>query len=170
MAKSQYFEIIDRISNEITDRFQENSDILTAISEVSKIKDDDFDIKKLEPLTEINLTLPSAAELVVVRKFLSKEENTRENSTLQNLFPVKEAVKDTYRLLEAAETFASSTAVAECSFSALSRIDTVRRMAMTDKRLCNLTFLAFEKNKLKSLDKNSIISRFAAKNRKIQLL
>lgn len=131
LAKSQYFEIIDRVLNEIAERFQENSNIFIAISEINNIKNENFDIKTLEPLTEINLTLPSAAELTVVTIFLSKQENKREDSTLKNLFPVKDAVKDTYNLFEAAEAFGSSTAIAECSFSALSRIDTVRRMAMT---------------------------------------
>lgn len=169
LAKSQYFDIIDRILMEMNRRFQENSDILIAITEVNNLESDDFDRNALEPLNEINLTLPSEAELTVVKKFLSKEENKKGNSTLQNLFPVREAVKDTYRLLEAAETFGSSTAIAECSFSALSRIDTVRRMAMTDKRLCNLTFLAFEKNKLKTLDRNLIVQKFVQKNRRVQL-
>lgn len=53
---------------------------------------------------------------------------------------------------------------------ALSRTDTVRRMSMTDKRLCNLTILAFEKNKLKTLDEDSIIRKFSEENRRVQLL
>lgn len=170
LVKSQYFEVIDRVSSEMICRFQENSNILTAITEINNIERDDFDHDALEPLIEINLTLPSVAELTVVKQFLSKNENKQGYSVLQNLFPVREAVKDTYHILEAAEVFGSSTAIAECSFSALSRIDTVRRMAMTDRRLCNLTFLAFEKNKLKNLDQNSIIQKFTQKNRRIQLL
>ncbi|XP_055304939.1 uncharacterized protein LOC129569799 [Sitodiplosis mosellana] len=169
LLKSQYFNVIDRVSSEMARRFDENTDILTAIDEVNNIGDDDFDRNALKPLSEINLTLPSEAELSVVKQFLSKEKNKQGMSKLEKLFPVREAMNDTYQLLEAAETFASSTAVSECSFSALSRIDTVRRMAMTDKRLCNLTFLAFEKKKLKTLDDNSIMRKFNEKNRRLSL-
>lgn len=82
--KSIYFEVIDRVSHEMTRRFAENSDILTAITEVNNISSDDFDRKSLDPLTEINLTLPSEAELTVVNIFLSKEENQHGKTTLEN--------------------------------------------------------------------------------------
>lgn len=169
LLKSQYFAVIDRVSSEMTRRFDDSTDILTAISEINNIGNDDFDRNVPEPLRKIGLKLPSEAEISVVKQFLSKEENKRGNFLLECIHPVREAVKDTYDLLEAADTFGSSTAVSECSFSTLSRIDTMRRMAMTDKRLCNLTFLAFEKDKLKTLDINCIVQKFTEKNRRVQL-
>ena len=81
---------------------------------------------------------------------------------------MRETVKDTF-FFEAVETFGSSTATSECSFSALSKIDTVRRQSMTDKRLCNLTFLAFEKKNLKDVDEISVMRKFAEKSRRVQL-
>lgn len=63
------------------------------------------------------------------------------------LFPIKEAFAETYNLFDAIETIASSTAINECSFSALSRVDSIRRMSMTDQRLRDLSFIAFEKKK-----------------------
>lgn len=87
------------------------------------------------------------------------------------LLPFKDGIESTYKLLEAVESLGSSTAVNECAFSALSRIDTVRRMAMTDQRLCNLAFLAFEKNRISSIKDfdDKILRKFNEKNRKIQL-
>lgn len=67
------------------------------------------------------------------------------------------------------ETFGNSTSTNECSFSALSRIDTVRRMSMTNQRLCNLAFLAFEKQRLGSLEEELVLRKFCEKNRRIQL-
>ena len=146
LLKTKYFSVIDRISTEILCRFYDNSDILIAITEANNIDQDDFDLSCLAPLNEINLKLPSETELTIVKQFLAKKENTQGKlCILEKLFPVRETVKDTYQLFEAVETFGSSTATSECSFSALSRIDTVRRQSMTDERLCNLTFLAFEK-------------------------
>lgn len=57
----------------------------------------------------------------------------------------------TYQLFEAIETFGATTSMNDLSFSALSRIDTMRRSSMTDQRLRDVAFLAFEKNSLKSL-------------------
>lgn len=168
LFKSQYFIVIDRVIAEMTHRFETNIDILTAIMEVNNLGNDNFDRNVLEPLKKINLSLPSEVELKVVQKYLSKEENKKEESILKNISPVKEAVEDTYHLLEAAETFGSSTTISECSFSALARIDTVRRMAMTDIRLCNLAFIAFEKNKMELLQEDDIVKKFAEKNRRVQ--
>lgn len=133
---------------------------------------DDFDETKLTPLVDIGLILPSDSELDVVKKFISSETKKPENAKmtiLKLLTPVKDAFLNTYHLFEAFEAFGSSTAINECSFSAVSRIDTVRRMCMTDERLRNLSFLAFEKKRLTDLNELDIMHKFAEKNRKIQL-
>lgn len=85
------------------------------------------------------------------------------------LLPVKDAFPTTYHLLEAGDTFGSSTAINECSFSAVARIDTVRRMSMSDRRLRDLSFLAFEKKRLSSIKEDDIMRKFSEKNRRIQL-
>lgn len=79
--------------------------------------------------------------------------------------PVKDAFADTYRLFEACDAFGSSTAIIESSFSALARIDTVRRMCMTDQRLRDSSFLAFEKKRLSSIEEDDIMRKFSEKNR-----
>lgn len=146
--KPAYLEVIDYILIEMKARFNNENDVLMAVSEVNNINSDDFEYKSLRPLTDIGLILPSEVELNVMKTFLSKETKKPENeniSTLKLLFPVKDAFSDTYRLFEACETFGSSTAINECSFSSLARIDTVRRMCMNDQRLRDLSILAFEK-------------------------
>lgn len=85
------------------------------------------------------------------------------------LFPIKSAFPASFSLFEACETFGNSTSFNECAFSALARIDTVRRMSMLNARLCDLTFLAFEKKLLGSVKVEDIIRKFSEKNRRIQL-
>lgn len=75
ILKSQYFEIIDRVVQEIKRR---NNDIWLAISEVSNIYSSSFDRNILLPLIEIGLTVPSQAELSVVKKYVSKKQNKPE--------------------------------------------------------------------------------------------
>lgn len=170
--KSMYFEVIDYVLSEMRRRFQNNNNILLAISELNNINSNKFDQNSLGPLEEIGLVLPSESELQVVKTFLAKEMEKPENehkTILKILLPVKDAFPIIYRLFEAAESFGSSTSINECSFSALARIDTVRRMSMSDQRLLNLSFLAFENKRLTLLDEDDIVRKFAEKNRRIQL-
>lgn len=157
LLKQQYFEMIDRVCREIRFRFQENNEILMAVSEASRMHCVDFDRNSLLPLNEIGLIVPSEAELLVIKNYLKKELNKPEwqgSSMMKILYPVKDAFSQTYHLLQGVEVFGSSTSTNESSFSALSRIDTIRRMSMTDQRMCNLAFLAFEKKKLSSLQED----------------
>lgn len=123
-------------------------------------------------MTELQVTLPSSAECAVAKTYLLSEKNKpewKEKSILETLFPVKTAFPVTYRLFEAIETFGATTSVNESSFSALSRIDAIRRSSMTDQRLRDLAFLAFEKKRLNTLRIDKILRKFSEKNRKIQL-
>lgn len=104
-------------------KYEEPTDVVTALTKINSINSGNFHRNSLKPLNEINLILPSGAESIVVKSFLSKEENKRGKFTLETLFPVREAIKDTNHLLGAFETISSSTATSECSFSALSKIN-----------------------------------------------
>lgn len=137
--KPVYFEIIDNITNEFEKRFHNNSAILTALSDLNTITDSNFDRKTLEPLERIGLILPFEAELDVVSRYLIKEKDKPENaesSNLKILFPVRSAFPQSYRLFEACE---SSTSVNECAFSALARIDVMKRMSMSTDLRCQLS-------------------------------
>lgn len=55
LREFQYFDTIDRVLNEITNRFQENSGMLTPITEINNINNNDnFDRNALEPSTVSN--------------------------------------------------------------------------------------------------------------------
>lgn len=169
--KRCYFEIIDSVVEEMTQRFDQNNDILMAVAAA-----DDFELDALQPLSTLNLTLLSPEEIAVARTFLLNKKNEEKDdkakkkfSIVQTLSPFAEVFRNTYRLFEAIETFGSSTSVNESSFSALSRIDTVRRCSMTDQRMRDLAFIAFEKKRLDSLTTDDILRKFAEKNRRIQL-
>lgn len=170
--KRIYFEFIDKIISEMDERFERNHIILNAVEVATNILSDNFDYNALDPLTELQVILPSREEFAVVKSYLLNERNKPEwhdKSILQTLFPVKTAFPTTYRLFEAIETFGATTSMNESSFSSLSRIDTIRRSSMTDQRLCDLAFLAFEKKRLNLLKIDVILRKFSEKSRKIKL-
>lgn len=89
---------------------------------------------------------------------------------LPELFKMKIAFPDVYKMFAAVDTFGSSTSVCECSFSALDRIGTPKRISMKNDRLRNLTFLAFEKKRLSNLPIDEVMKEFNKNpNRKLQL-
>lgn len=112
VLKRTFFEIIDTIVSEMTLRFDQNNDILMAIKASNDFLTDDFDYDVLQPLTALNLTLPSREEISVAKTFLlgekSKETDKKPRKTiLELLFPVSNVLGETYRLFEAIETFGS---------------------------------------------------------------
>lgn len=168
--KQIYFEIIDKTIREINSRFTENNEILMALVAANEIDKHDFDSVALKPLAALGLQLPSNSEIEVAGTYLRNQRAKGESdSFLKLLSPIKNALENTYHFLEAVETFGSSSAVCECSFSALSRIDTVRRMTMTDKRLRDLSYIAFEKKGISDDIAKNVIEAFAERNRRIQL-
>lgn len=94
----------------------------------------------------------------------------KDNTMLIILLQVKEATPNTYRLIEANETFGRSTAINKCSFSALASIDTVLQISLTERRLRELSFLAFEKKRRSFITEDHILHKICEKNRRIQLL
>ena len=81
---------------------------------------------------------------------------------------MRDAFPATYRLFAAIETFGSSTAISEASFSCTNRIQTIQRMSMKVERLCNLSFLAFEHKYLNNVSNDKILEKFCEKGRKIK--
>lgn len=170
--KRIYYGIIDKVIVEMDERFERNSAILNAVEAACDFLNDNFEYNVLRPLTELQVQLPSPEEFSVVKTYLLNERNKpewQERTMLQSLNPVKSAFPNTYRLFEAIETFGATTSMNESSFSALSRIDTIRRSSMTNQRLRDLAFLGFEKKRLNSLNVDVILRKFMEKNRKIQL-
>lgn len=67
---------------------------------------------------------------------------------LQHLYPVRAAFPKVFKIFCAIETFPCSTTISECSFSCLARVGILGRIHMTNERLRNLSFLAFEKKRI----------------------
>lgn len=89
---------------------------------------------------------------------------------LTELYKVRSGMEKVYNLFAAVETFPSGTAVCESSFSTLTRIMRPQRISMLTQRLNNLSFLAFEQKRLKSLNLDTVLIKFdALKDRKVQL-
>lgn len=89
---------------------------------------------------------------------------------LSTLFDYREMLPRVYNLYAAVETFACSTAICEASFSALARINISSRLSMTNKRMRNLSFLAFEHKRLKKIAIDRVLKKFNDKrDRRVQL-
>lgn len=170
--------MLTQVISEMKKRFTENNELLLALA-----KSDDMNIDSLSPLEKIDVFAKNdeiEAELKTAKKFVEverkrieekeiEEKKKKVKSVLEIIAPVKTAFPNVFKLYCAIETFGCSTAVNESAFSAVSRIDVVRRMSMTTKRLCNLSFLAYEKKILLEIDDKLILEKFKQKNRKILL-
>jgi len=79
---------------------------------------------------------------------------------------------NSYHLGRIALCLAVSTATCERSFSALRQIKTYVRNSMSDSKLCNVSLLATERERLHSLSVDAVVDAFAVahKNRRITLL
>lgn len=169
LLKRLFHNCVGVVLNELKARFTEFSDILIAASCAAETN---FEYESLQPLAKI-INLPEEWELRSAKAFTDRqnaESEKQSQSALQMFDSVKLAFPNVYKMLEAVETIGCSTAVNEASFSSLARVDTINRMSMSNERLRNLTFLAFEAKEVHSVDKMTIIRAFHnAKDRKVQL-
>lgn len=157
-------------------RFTENNDILLAISNAHRME-----LKELKPLESLGISLPSEHELKTAKTYVdreykdwenekAKESETKRFNTLATLYKVRDAFPNVYQMYAIIETFGCSTAVCEASFSALAQINIKTRLSMKDDRMRNLAFLAFERERLKSVSTEEVLRKFDnAKERKVQL-
>lgn len=167
--KSCFYEVIDVVLGEFNARFTENNTILLAISNSFEM-----DLEKLKPLEQLGIQLPSEHELITAEKYIENKRKNWENEErfdiLSNLYEVRDAFPSVYEMYAIIETFGCSTAICEASFSALSGINVPSRLSMTNKRMRNLAFLAFESKRIKTISFDKILRKFNdAKERKVQL-
>lgn len=164
LLKASYFEIIDLISREMQRRFNDNNEVLLSLSSAN-----DFDLQTLKALEGCGITLPPTAEMTVAKAYVEKNRK-EDDSILSTILPIKAAVPLVYDLFRAVDTFGCSTAVCEASFSAVSRVGIVGRMSMTNQRLRQLSFLAFENRFLVGIQPGEVLRKFnQSKNRRVQL-
>lgn len=167
--KSAYFEVIDIFLSEMKHRFEENSDILLAISDANELS-----IEKLQPLKRLGISLPLEPELIVAKSYLDRrrqehddERKKRDENDFKGLFnellelyTMREAFPNVYKLMATIDTFGCSSTICECSFSALDRVGDKTRLNMSDERLRQLSFLAFEYKRLRNLSVDLVLKRF----------
>lgn len=177
--KSAYFGVIDIFKSEKVRRFNNENQILSAVSEARE-----FSFDKLKPLEKLGLDLPSTEELAVAKTFIDRKKAEHEEqrkslnenafktrfNLLKHLYDMREAFPSVYKIMVSVDTFGCSTTVCECSFSALDRIGTAPRINMGNNRLRNLTFLAFENKSFSKITPDLILQKFNSNHiRRIQL-
>ena len=89
---------------------------------------------------------------------------------LHKLYEQKRAFSNVCKLAAAAATFVCSVAIFECSFSALSLLNTPHWRSMTYERQRYLALLAFEKSRSKKIDLDEFVVRLGRKHTRLPLL
>lgn len=167
--KSAFFEVIDILVAEMRKRFDENNEVLIALSAADKMKEEE--LKPLEALEGIKV--PTQIQLNLAKRVILKDANDLNLNSkliLDRIFPHQVGFPDVYRFYCAIQAFGCSTAINECSFSSLARIGILPRISMASKRLRDLTFLAFESKELQAIPVESILRTFNNdKKRRLQL-
>ena len=168
------FEVIDTVNSEIQRRFAENKWLNKALRGIVFQSDVFLSIETLQPLSKLGVTIPTPEELIVAKSYLKRllpetDSAIGTNRLLEVMHAQKEAFPDTYAMLAAIATVASSQAVCESSFSSMTRIDRPQRRAMTTARQANLVLLSFEKKRTASLDMVKFVRKFAAGHSRLQL-
>lgn len=136
-------------SQRVSETGRENETASAAAAmEVDDEDDDDLDFQ-------------SAAE----EEECKRKKVMSKNSIVKILYPVREAFPQTYKLFCALETFLCSTTISECLFSCLARVGILGRIHMTNQRLRELTFLAFEQKEAKSIETETILRHFNNKKK-----
>lgn len=80
------------------------------------------------------------------------------------LHPYKESLPDAFHHFCAVQTFGSSTALCESSFSAHSQLQTSQRLSLSGPRLTDLFFIAFEYKHLWSCQSYSVYKPYKLSN------
>lgn len=172
--RSCFYEVIDVSLEEFKDRFTENNDILLALSNAPNME-----VDQLKPLEKLGITLPPEHEMKTAKTYINNkrkewqeatEENRSQFNILSLMYEAKDAFPEVYKFFAIVETFACSTAVCEASFSALAQINIPSRLSMTNERMRNLAFIAFEAKRLKNISIDDVLKAFNdKKDRKVQL-
>lgn len=172
--RSCFHQTIDVSLAEFDQRFTENNEILLALS-----NSPNMELEELKPLEKIGVVLPPVHEMETAKRYIESKKEEWSNSSeekkgrfniLSSLYEVREAFPEVYKLYAIIDTFACSTAICEGSFSALAQINIPPRISMTNERMRNLAFIAFEHKRLKNISIDDILKEFHnRKDRKVQL-
>lgn len=175
-----YFNVFDRIINEMDRRFTDNCEILKGFSTLNPKSIVFLNIDTMRPLLlHYNCDEESAqVEIKLLHKTLERY-NKEKGHIIESLTDLtkfldeyKLAFHEIYKLCCIAITIPSSSAGCERSFSVLKRIKTYLRNSTGQSRLTNLSIINIEKELITEEDSNDIIDTFATvhNNRRILLL
>ncbi len=171
--RSNYFEAIDLINEELKRRFNQSSMKICIAREelllISPIANEDDNVlnKTLEQACLPNIFDKNKLrrQLLKLHEKMSKESIPRKlDNIVKLLLEIDPAVRSMFSDIEMLACLILSTPVsaanAERSFSTLRRLKTWLRTAMSQKRLTHLALLTVHRNKLNKLDMNGLISQF----------
>lgn len=168
-GKLLYFEVIDRFTSEMDQRFMQNMPLLDALSAFDPSSSNFLEISKVERVMchyqeilgvddhaiESQLSL---AKLHLSKSDISKMDLLRAIEILSDL-PV--AYSAVLKLMKLVATLPVTTTSNERFFSALGRVKDYLRSTMGNDRLSDLMIMAVEKEEVKKLDLDRLVNDFA---------
>ncbi|XP_063920420.1 zinc finger MYM-type protein 1-like [Zophobas morio] len=175
-----FYPILDKILMEINCRFQQNNELLEALSSLDPKNDEFLNAQKIYKIVlhyniVYNSTLEDVeAECKIKKKICARPENKCVDTTLK-LVKLLEKFQPAFEILfgccKIAVIMPVSTASCERSFSCLKRIKTYLRSKMLDDRLANIAILSIETERSTeiALDKTLELFSSAHQNRRIVL-
>ena len=177
-----YFEVLDHVSGEISNRF-EQSDVSTVCSIESLLIDSangedipelpEAVVKFFEGKVDIGslriqlLMLPDAIKSAFVGTPINVKKVTTARTiadTLNQNSAIKGTLSEVDKVLRAYLTFPVTSATAERAFSSLRRVKTFLRSSMTSQRLNNLFLLYVHKQHTDNLDLVLVAKEFVSAN------
>lgn len=186
-VKMLFFEILDTILMEITDRFQDLKNLkFLQLADTKRFEEyiEVFPVDALKNLTDCYPQIfpkPNIEKLKNELYLIYRDVNYK-NSNIDELVKslkksgMDEIYEQSYKLFSLVLTLPSTSASVERSFSCLKRIKTYLRNALSQDRLSSLATICIHKDLLANLMKNQpfyedIIDAFAAlKDRRINLI
>jgi len=177
-----YLPIVDNLLNELAKRFSSTQcAVMRGIAALCPDSDHFADYSQIQQFAEAYNadTSDLQHELHQAQRMLERLASSASAGVPASLLDFVtylarygEAFHELYRLGRIAISLPVSTASCERSFSALRQIKTWVRNSISDSRLCNVSILAIERERVHSLSVDAVVDALAVshKNRRIALL
>lgn len=180
--KDQFYRIIDCVMHHFNVRFCDLGS-LAFVSALDITKFPQYEVDFPSKLFDCLVTSPYA-ELFIIKELRDElRELYRDSLTTENVQSLSDILKniedqgieDSYkqvsRILKLILTLPISSSSAERSFSCMKRIKCYLRTTMSDERLSHLALVSIERDLAGSVDRESVIDRYARSGtRRIELL
>lgn len=165
-----YYPVIDNIIINFVDRFQ-NIPLADSVDKFMKLdlsNAKDF-IANYKSVAKIDVSALKA-EAVVLRNIIEKKSLEVNLSTLKDNIN-KDITANLYKMLQIAISLPISSAGCERSFSAMRRVKTWLRTAMSQDRFSSLSLINIENSLVKThVKSDKVLDKFCEKNRKLKLV